>query len=47
MSSLVMSEMTYDDYLEHYGIKGMKWGVRKSEIRGAKRRKKAASWNLK
>ena len=24
-------ELTYGDYLEHYGIKGMKWGVRKGE----------------
>ena len=31
MSSLMLSEMTYDDYLEHYGVKGMKWGVRKSK----------------
>ena len=31
--NLVFDDMehsiTYDDYLEHYGIKGMKWGVRK------------------
>ena len=24
-------ELTYGDYLEHYGVKGMKWGVRKSD----------------
>lgn len=24
-------ELTYDSYLEHYGVKGMKWGVRKDE----------------
>lgn len=31
-------ELTYDDYLEHYGVKGMKWGVRKSDKeRSAKR----------
>lgn len=23
-------EVTYDSYLQHYGVKGMKWGVRKS-----------------
>ncbi len=23
--------LTYGDYLEHYGVKGMKWGVRKSD----------------
>ena len=25
------SNLTYQDYLEHYGVKGMKWGVRKDE----------------
>lgn len=25
-----MNNVTYDDYLEHYGVKGMKWGRRKS-----------------
>lgn len=24
-------EVTYDSYLKHYGVKGMKWGVRKSD----------------
>ena len=23
--------ITYENYLEHYGVKGMKWGVRKDE----------------
>lgn len=23
------TELTYDNYLEHYGIKGMRWGVRR------------------
>ena len=32
------SELTYDDYLMHYGVKGMKWGVRKD-------RKKASRQN--
>lgn len=27
----------HDDVLAHYGIKGMRWGVRKSRIKGAKR----------
>ncbi|QFP95588.1 hypothetical protein SEA_TANIS_14 [Gordonia phage Tanis] len=33
-----MSEMTVDDFLEHHGVKGMKWGRRKSpEIRAARK----------
>ena len=32
-----MSTMTTSDFLEHYGVKGMQWGVRRSraELRGA------------
>lgn len=26
-----MTDMTYDDYLTHYGVPGMKWGRRKNE----------------
>lgn len=26
-----MNRMTYKEFLEHYGVKGMKWGVRKSK----------------
>lgn len=41
MDELLLSEMTYDDYLSHYGVKGMKWGVRKRasnlKSRGAKK----------
>lgn len=29
-------EVTYDDYLAHYGVKGMKWGVRKDRQGGRK-----------
>lgn len=28
-------ELTYDSYLEHYGVKGMKWGVRKRRGNGS------------
>lgn len=26
-----MTDLTYDNYLKHYGIKGMRWGVRREE----------------
>lgn len=38
MGELLLSEMTYDDYLAHFGVKGMKWGVRKSENRSGSSR---------
>ena len=31
-----MSEMT-DDFFEHFGVKGMKWGVRRDSIRKGRR----------
>lgn len=31
-----MEEMTVDDFLEHHGVKGMKWGKRK-EVKAAKK----------
>ena len=33
-----LHDVSYDDYLAHYGVKGMKWGVRKSETPGVSRR---------
>lgn len=32
MYSSDYSELTYDDYLMHYGVKGMRWGHRKQEV---------------
>lgn len=32
MYSSDYSEITYDDYLMHYGVKGMRWGRRKQEV---------------
>ena len=29
-----MSELTVDDFLEHYGVKGMKWGVTRHNPQG-------------
>lgn len=31
-------EEDVEDFLEHYGVKGMKWGVRKDRVSGADRR---------
>ena len=33
--------MEYEDYLAHFGVKGMKWGVRNSEKKQARSQKKA------
>lgn len=35
MDKTLLSEMTYDDYLAHYGVKGMKWGETNSAIKTA------------
>lgn len=35
-------EVTYDNYLAHYGIKGMKWGVRKKRKSSVSRDKREA-----
>lgn len=37
------TEMTYDNYLAHYGVKGMKWGNRKSANRGTGSQRKRSS----
>ena len=29
-------EVSYDNYLAHYGVKGMRWGVRKDQYRSYK-----------
>lgn len=46
MTEYAAQVMDTDDFLEHYGVKGMKWGHRKptsSEIVGARRRVAKAS----
>ena len=37
-----MTFYQYPDYMYHYGVKGMKWGVRKSRVKssGSKKREK-------
>lgn len=37
-----IAELTYEDYLAHYGIKGMKWGVRKAEKKAKREVKRQA-----
>lgn len=37
-----MALIKYEDYLAHFGVKGMKWGVRKSIKRDARERAKAS-----
>lgn len=32
------SELTYQDYLAHYGVKGMRWGVRRNRDSGSSKR---------
>lgn len=46
MDGSVISSMTFEEFLAHYGVKGMRWGVRRSEAqlaeaRGQKTHKKA------
>ena len=36
-------ELTYDDYLAHYGVKGMKWGLRKRRDSSSGRSSKSGS----
>lgn len=41
-----MAIITYDEYLEHFGTKGMKWGVRKDSSGLKGRARSAASEKL-
>lgn len=49
MTQLLAVDRDVDDYLEHYGVKGMKWGVRKDRNKssGTKREASASSSNAK
>lgn len=33
MSNYIINSVTYDNYLKHHGVKGMKWGIRRSSTK--------------
>lgn len=41
-TNVYTTELTYEDHLSHYGVKGMKWGVRKAEKKAKREVKRQA-----